>query len=96
MIVTVDTGGTKTLVASFDYTAKMGSKHRFQTPTDSKAYFEQLLLVLRANYQNRDVEAIIIAIPGIINNNIIVGCGNLPWKKFDLVSLLTPYYSCPI
>lgn len=84
MIVTIDTGGTKTLVSSFGLNGKIGESIKFPTPTDPKEYIAALKDVVRTRYSERDVDVIVLAIPGVIEKGIVKWCGNLPWKNLDL------------
>lgn len=96
MIVTVDTGGTKTLVTSFDSEGKPGKELRFATPKDCHEYATQLLATLQTNYDASDISAIAVAIPGQITDGVIDWCGNLPWKNYALGKQLASHYTCPI
>jgi glucokinase len=86
MIVTVDTGGTKTLVANFGRNGVLGKQIKFPTPKDPSKYVEVLRATLRENFSDKDVAAIVIATPGIIEKGVIIwGGGNLStWKNFNL------------
>jgi predicted NBD/HSP70 family sugar kinase len=84
MLVTVDTGGTKTLVASFSEEGVLGEERRFPTPKDSAEYIKVLRRVLIEMYGTKPVEAIVVAIPGTIKDGIAVWCENLKWKNFDV------------
>lgn len=88
MLVVVDTGGTKTLVASFNSKGVLGAQTKFATPKNPKEYVEELKSILIKNYSEKKVEAIIIAIPGIIKDGIATWCPNLGWKNFDIESEL--------
>lgn len=89
MIVTVDTGGTKTLVASFNEDGILGEQIKFATPQDSTEYIKQLRTIVVDRYKDQTVEAIVVGSPGIIKDGIIIwGGGNLPWENFDITSEL--------
>lgn len=98
MIIAIDTGGTKTLIASFDKKGILGEQIKFPTPQDKKEYIKTLKETIIEKYQGKLVDAIIIAIPGVIKNGVVIWCGNLPWKNFDVLSELkgvlgnTPVY----
>ncbi len=83
MLVTVDTGGTKTLVASFSEEGVLGTQIRFATPPNSVDYVTQLRKLLVETYGNERVEAVVVALPGIIKDGVAVWCNNLKWKNFD-------------
>ncbi|OIP85712.1 ROK family protein [Candidatus Saccharibacteria bacterium CG11_big_fil_rev_8_21_14_0_20_41_19] len=88
MIVTVDTGGTKTLVASFNKEGILGQQIKFPTPKDPVQYTKMLRETIKENYAGQLVDAIVVAIPGIIKNGVAVWCNNLGWKNFDVATAL--------
>ena len=89
MIVAIDTGGTKTLVASFNKSGVLGSQVKFPTPQDPVEYIKMLRGIVTENYADKTVDAIVLAIPGVIQNGDVIWCGNLPWKNFDVKSALS-------
>lgn len=88
MLVTVDTGGTKTLVASFSEDGVLGTQIKFPTPPTTKEYVRLLTETLQAEYADKTVHAIIIAIPGIIKDGVALWCNNLGWTNFNVESAL--------
>lgn len=88
MIVTVDTGGTKTLIASFDENGKLGEQTKFPTPPHTDDYVQVLTQELEKQFGNETVDAIIIALPGIIKDGVAIWCNNLKWKNFNLKAAL--------
>ena len=88
MIVAVDTGGTKTLIAGFTEDGKVTTEFKFPTPPDKLEYVQTLTTHLTALFDPAKVDAIVIALPGIIRNGVAVWCNNLKWKNFDLASEL--------
>lgn len=88
MLVTVDTGGTKTLIASFSEDGVLGDQIRFATPKDSAEYVKILRHTLIESYGNRPVEALVIGLPGIIKGGVAIWCNNLGWKDFDVANAL--------
>lgn len=83
MIVTIDTGGTKTLVSSFGMNGRMGASIKFPTPTDPDEYVRQLKETVHTQFSHKEVDVIVLAIPGVINNGIVKWCGNLPWHNIN-------------
>lgn len=88
MLVTVDTGGTKTLIASFGHDGKIGETIKFPTPPNQDDYVQLLRETLQRQYSHQPVEAIVVALPGIVKDGIAVWCNNLKWKNFDAYSAL--------
>jgi glucokinase len=89
MIIAVDTGGTKTLVTSFDKDGILGPRIKFETPNDQAEYAKTLRNIITENYSDKQVEAIVIGTPGTIKNGVIIwGGGNLDWDNFDVTSAL--------
>jgi predicted NBD/HSP70 family sugar kinase len=84
MLVTVDTGGTKTLVASFSEDGVLEQQIKFPTPKTTTEYVKVLTETLLKEYGNEIVDAVVIAIPGIIKNGVAVWCNNLGWSNFDV------------
>ena len=84
MIVTVDTGGTKTLISSFTNAGKIGKHIVYPTPSDPIKYTQLLRQTLESEYGTKKVDMIVIALPGIIDEGIARWCKNLGWKNFDI------------
>lgn len=83
MLVTVDTGGTKTLVAGFERDGTRGITLRFPTPARPEQYTEIVRAALQEHFAGNTVEAVVVALPGIVKNGVAVWCNNLGWKDFD-------------
>ena len=96
MLITVDTGGTKTLIASFNEAGKHGDFYRFETPKDKQEYLEKVIQTIKSHYKNESIDGVIVAVPGIVKNNIAVWCANLKWHNFDIANSLKKHFSCPI
>lgn len=84
MIVTVDTGGTKTLISSFTKGGKIGKQFTYPTPKDPVKYIQLLSQALEHEYGGKKVDCAVIALPGIIDNQIARWCPNLGWRDFDV------------
>jgi glucokinase len=88
MLVTVDTGGTKTLIAEFGQDGAIGETIKFPTPQNQQDYVTLLRKTLQECYGDKTVEAIVVALPGIVKNGVALWCNNLGWKDFDAQSAL--------
>jgi glucokinase len=84
MIITIDTGGTKTLIASYFKDGVIGKQLKFPTPKDTKEYVAVVRDTLNKEFGERKIDAVVIAIPGIIRNGVAVWCNNLKWRNFDV------------
>lgn len=97
MIVTVDVGGTKTLVASFDQDGRPQEQYRFPTPIEQKDFTKQLVELLLDKYLPHKTTAISVALPGtILEDGTLDWAGNVPWDDLDMKQVLKPFYDCPI
>lgn len=83
MIVVVDTGGTKTLISSFNEKGEVIKSSKFPTPKVQADYITVLQEKLRTDYSSQPVEALVIALPGMVKNGVALWCNNLKWKNFE-------------
>lgn len=83
MLLAVDTGGTKTLIARFDRGGVIEKSLKFPTPADQQEYVALLRRTLEKEFSDQPVEALVIGLPGIIKDGIALWCDNLGWKNFD-------------
>lgn len=88
MIVAVDTGGTKTLIAGYTSDGKITTQFKFPTPPKKHDYVQALTTHLTALFNPSEVDIIVIALPGIIRDGVAVWCNNLKWKNFNLADEL--------
>ncbi|MDB5180114.1 MAG: hypothetical protein JWN12_746 [Candidatus Saccharibacteria bacterium] len=88
MLVAVDTGGTKTLVASFLEDGRIGEQFRFPTPKTTLEWTVMLKDLLQTHFGNETVEAVVVAMPGIVKNGVAIWCNNLKWANFDVAGAL--------
>jgi glucokinase len=88
MIVAVDTGGTKTLITLFSRDGVAGKQIKFPTPKDKNDYLSALKETLISNYGGQRIEALVIAMPGIVKDGVAIWCQNLGWKNFDIAAAM--------
>lgn len=88
MLVAVDTGGTKTLVASFLEDGQIGEQFKFPTPKSTQEWTVMLREVLETRFGHETVEAIVVAMPGIVKDGVAIWCNNLKWMNFDVARAL--------
>lgn len=92
MIVAVDTGGTKTLVALFSRGGEMLNSHKFPTPKDTSEYVAQTVEVINQLLGDESIWAMVVALPGVIRDQKAVVCKNLGWHDFDVLGELGAYF----
>ena len=88
MYLCIDIGGTKTLIALLDQHGKLLHSVRFATIANQDAFYEALLQQIRVNFVLSNIKTIAIAMPGIVKRNRAVWLGNLPWRDFNIATLL--------
>lgn len=88
MLVAVDTGGTKTLVASFSEDGRIKEQFKFPTPKEPDAYVSQLISILEDHFGDQTVDALVVGMPSIVKNGIAVWANNLKWVDFDAKTAL--------
>lgn len=97
MLITVDTGGTKTLVAGFHHDGSLaGDMIKFPTPKDQTEYISALKDTIEKHFGSEKIDALTVALPGIIKDGLAVWCSNLGWKNFDAQKALTEVFDVPV
>lgn len=96
MIIAIDTGGTKTLLAGFSKEGKLLKSFEFQTPKSQQKYLEIIEKVIKKEFSKQlkagEIQAISCAEPGIIENGIILWAKNLRWQNFNVKAELSKIF----
>ena len=98
MIIAIDTGGTKTLVAKFSLDGELINSRKFPTPRDQTEYLATVVATVQELLGTDDLRCMSIALPGVIRDQKAVICKNLGWRDFDVIAALqqtwlyTPIY----
>lgn len=97
MVLAVDIGGTKVIVAVFSANGVLLKNARFLTPDTYKDFlskFKTQVAILNAH----DYTAAGIAIPGVVDREQGIGLsfGNLSWKNVPVQSDLQQFLKCPV
>lgn len=93
MIIAVDTGGTKTLVARMSDEGTIEATTKFPTPPVEDDYLRALRgAIHEVNSQNHPITVISLGLPGVIKDDTIVWCGNLPWQNFEVTKRLRRHF----
>lgn len=96
MLLTVDTGGTKTLLAAFSKNGKPSEQYRFPTPRDPHEYIATLSDAIHRYFPQQIFDGVVIAVPGMVRDNQATWCPNLGWEHIDIAGMLKPILKCPI
>ncbi len=96
MVITIDTGGTKTLLAGFSKEGKLLKSFEFQTPKSQQKYLEIIEKVIKKEFSEQlkagEIQAISCAEPGIIENGVILWAKNLRWQNFNIKDELSKIF----
>lgn len=93
MIISVDTGGTKTLIAAFSLQGDLQHHITFPTPKAIDDYFHAVASHIRELQQDSTLQAISVAMPGIVQDGVAVSCPNLGWRNVPVIKLLKKQFS---
>ena len=103
MYLSVDIGGTKTLLALFNTFGRCLKRFKFPTSSDptifAKSLHENLQSFMPDQATRSRIRAITVAIPGIVkieSNNYSFQLGNLNWPNIDLVTPIKNLFNCKI
>lgn len=66
----------------------MNASIKFPTPADPKEYVTVLREMVRTHYGHDKIEAIVLALPGIVKDGVAIWCNNLGWANFAAVKEL--------
>ncbi len=98
MILTIDVGGTKVLVATFGDDGKLQKSEKFQTPVMYPEFLEELKKTIGIVLGDDKPEACAIGLPGTIDrqNGVALYFGNLLWENVAIRDDLVGTLDCPI
>lgn len=97
MIIAVDTGATKTLVALMTKDGHISSSDKFLTPKDEKEYLRRLITTIDTLAPKDRIDAIVVALPGrVTSEGLLPSARNLGWKNINIRAELGQVYTQPI
>ena len=98
MILAIDVGGTKVLVATFSETGEVKKTQKFKTPIMYPDFISELKKTIIEITEGEKPKACAIAMPGVIDreNGIALYFGNLPWENVSVAQDLSDTVHCPI
>jgi len=98
MILTIDVGGTKVLVAAFSDEGEVLRSKKFKTPIMYPDFIDELKNTINELSEGEQPKACSIAMPGKVDreNNVVIAFGNLPWENIRVGDDLSDSVTCPI
>lgn len=86
MILSIDIGGTKTLIGLFSEQGKLVEKRQFATNNNYDFFLKELKQLISNKFWRESIHSISIAVPGIVDHSTkkILGFGNLSWGQIDI------------
>ncbi len=98
MILSIDVGGTKTLIAIFSENGVIEQQVKFPTPSEYPEFILQLKDNILAIIGDEKPRACSIAMPGRIDrqNGVVIAFGNLLWENVPIKDELSKIIDCPI
>ena len=88
MIIAVDTGGTKTIVARFSDDGILLQSTKIPTPKPVDEYVATISENIRLVAAGENITMISMALPGVIHDGIAEWCVNLGWKNVPIRQLM--------
>lgn len=95
MYLSIDIGGTKTLVALFSKHGRVIRRVKFRTASRFDDFVRDLINHLN-EFKKRPILAVAVAVPGVVQKNCSARFGNRDWGDVDLYTPLAAIFSCPI
>lgn len=86
MIISIDTGGTKTIFSVFDINGNPIFQEKFPTNHTFSAYKQSIkdkYLDFKAKHSEYKPEVIVFCLPGIVEKTVFVAGNNVNWKNID-------------
>ena len=95
MYLSIDIGGTKTLIALFSRRGRVIKRIKFKTSRSRNTFLNDLQTNLNA-FRRRHIQSVIVAIPGTVQKNYSVHFGNRDWDNIDIYTPIKNLFDCPI
>ncbi len=95
MYLSVDIGGTKTLIALFSKRGRVIRRRKFKTAHGSRTFIGDLTENLQY-FKKYKIKSIVVAIPGVVQKNYSVHFGNRKWDNIDIFTPIKSLFDCPV
>jgi len=94
MIIAIDVGGTKTLIAAFnEHKEIIGEIQHIATARDPEDFIKDITRLID-NLKPSHTDTISIAFPGPVSNSIVKYTPNIGWRDFDIRGIFAKKYGC--
>lgn len=84
MLIAIDIGATKTLIALFSEHGRCLKRIKFLTNKNFSSFQSELLKNLKP-FEKKKISSVIVAVPAIVEKNCSFSPENLPWKNVNLL-----------
>lgn len=98
MLLCVDIGASKTLLAAFTEEGKLEHEFKFPTPKNYRQFVKDLKTAIKVQFGGYKFRAAALAAPGTLDLDRGVGLrfGNLSWRNVPLKADLEAASNCPV
>lgn len=94
MILAVDIGGTKTLIALFSH-GRVIRRRKFKTAQGMRMFLSDLERNLE-DFRKFKVKSVVVAVPGVVQKSYSVHFGNRNWDGIDIFTPIKKLFEMPI
>ena len=97
MIICVDIGGTKILIAAMKSGEIIGTPVKIKTPQDAAKAIEAVVAAIKNIPNYTAADCVSIGAPGKIDprTRALVACGNLPWENVPIAQIISQEIGLP-
>ena len=95
MYLSIDIGGTKTLIALFSRRGRVLRRKKFRTAQGYRTFVSDLTENI-SSFKRFKIKAVVVAVPGVVQKNYSVSFGNRKWADIDLITPIKSVFDCPV
>lgn len=97
MYLAIDIGGTKTLLAVFDYKGRVRESRKFPTDHDYETFKRDLAAAVE-KLSTKKFKAAGVGVPGRLDreHGVAIAFGNLPWRDVPIEADMARILHCPV
>lgn len=95
MYLSIDIGGTKTLIALFSRRGRVLRRKKFRTAQGYRTFVSDLVENM-SSFKRFKIKSVVVAVPGVVQKNYSVSFGNRSWSDIDLITPIKSVFDCPV